>query len=584
MQYKQMDRYHKAYLISLKNDKNIEISKSYDGKTYSINEKNKILFNENKVTLVLNRFKLKDDNLYVLGYLKSILWRYKKPELWLIYNDIDNCLHKKEIIISDKTITKKYKAEMDVAEFYKFEFELNVHRIKSFELKVIIEEKEFPIDYFFNSFVPFNKKLKSYKVYSNDYRIQYKPSKNTFYIKKIDNKLRKNDTIRSLVNYFFIGKRVFVYRLMALLLRNNKKKIWLYYDRNNIFDNGYIQFKHDIKIKDDIKKYYILDGNIKKCKDKFTIRERKNVIKFGSYKHKILFLNCDKILTSFSSLQEYIPFGKKYMYYKDMLKYDVIYLQHGLLHAKLLKMYGKEFTQIEKFVVSSQFEKDNLINNYGYSKKDIISVGMPRFDEEKIIKEPENKIIFAPSWRNYLIGKSVNRRREIDINKFKKSKYFVEIINFLTNQGLLEVLEKNNIKIDYKLHPIFEPYKDCFKMVESKNVTVSIGGTDLSECKAFITDFSSFQFDFVGLTRPIIYFVPDMTEFKAGLHTYRELDLKYEDAFGNLCLTGEELVKEIIKLIDNNFEVETKYKERMEKFFFKVKNGKDRIYDILKEN
>ena len=34
-------------------------------------------------------------------------------------------------------------------------------------------------------------------------------------------------------------------------------------------------------------------------------------------------------------------------------------------------MYGKEFTQIEKFVVSSQFEKYNLINNYGYSKKEI---------------------------------------------------------------------------------------------------------------------------------------------------------------------------------------------------------------------
>ena len=80
---------------------------------------------------------------------------------------------------------------------------------------------------------------------------------------------------------------------------------------------------------------------------------------------------------------------------KDMLKYDVIYLQHGLLHAKLLKMYGKEFTQIEKFVVASQFEKYNLINNYGYSKKDIISVGMPKFDEEKIIKEPENKIALA---------------------------------------------------------------------------------------------------------------------------------------------------------------------------------------------
>ena len=157
-------------------------------------------------------------------------------------------------------------------------------------------------------------------------------------------------------------------------------------------------------------------------------------------------------------------------------------------------------------------------------------------------------------------------------------------MKFLTDKNFLEILEKNNIVLDYKLHPIFEPYEKCFEDARSKNVTVSIGGTDLSKCKAFITDFSSFQFDFVRLKRPIIYFVPDMKEFKAGLHTYKELDLKHEDAFGRLCLNGDELVNEIIKLIDNNFEAEPIYKERMEKFFFKVKNGKDRLYDILKEN
>lgn len=584
IQYKQMDRYHKAYLISLKDDNNINISKSYDGSAYSINDKNRIVFDENKVTVVLNRFKLKKDNLYVLGYLKSILWRYKTPELWLIYKDMDGELHKQKINITEKTITNKYKAEMDVAKFYKFEFELNVYQIKTFQLKVIIEEREFPLEYFFNKFVPFNVQLQNYKAYFGDYRIQYKPKKNAFYILKPDNKLRKKDIRRSIIRYLSINKKITLYRTIALLLRNNKKKIWLYYDRNNIFDNGYTQFKHDIKIKDNIKKYYILDGNIKKYKDKFTKRERRNVIKFGSYKHKLLFLNCDKILTSFSSLQEYVPFNKKFVYYKDIIKYDLVYLQHGILHAKLLKMYGKEFTQIEKFVVSSQFEKDNLINNYGYSKKDLICVGMPRLDEEKKITEPENIIIFAPSWREYLVGKSINRRREIDKNKFKKSKYYIETINFLTNKELLEVLEKNDIKLDYKLHPIFEPYKDCFKMAKSKNVTISVGGTDLSKCKAFITDFSSFQFDFVNLVRPIIYFMPDMKEFKAGLHSYRELELKYEDAFGNLCLTGEELVKEITKVINNNFEAEPIYKDRMEKFFFKVKHRKDRLYDILKED
>ena len=308
----------------------------------------------------------------------------------------------------------------------------------------------------------------------------------------------------------------------------------------------------------------------------------KNVIIFGSLKHKLLYLNSDKILTSFSSLAEYSPFAKNFQYYKDILKYDLIYLQHGILHAKLLKMYSKTFTPIDKFVVSSKFEKDNLINNYEYNEEDLIETGMPRLDDKIINKEPENKIIFAPSWREYLIGKAINRKRKINKQKFINSKYYIETIRFLKDKNLLNKLKQKNIILDYKLHPIFEKYKNCFDEVINENITVSIGGTNLTRYKAFITDFSSFQFDFVNLKRPIIYFVPDMDEFKSGLHTYRELDLKHEDAFGKLCLTGEKLLNEIIKLIDNDFKMEEIYKEKMEKFFYKVDNRKDKLYEILK--
>lgn len=582
LEFKQMDKYHKAYLIKLKGDENITINKSYDGQSYSINDKNRILFTESKIEIVINRFKIKNDELYVLGYLKSPLLMYKKPEMYLVYEDKKKKQHEKHLEISNNTITNKYKTEMEIANFYKFEYEINIHEITSISFKVKFDEKPFKTKYVFNSWVRFNSKLKNYRVYFEKYRVQYKDNK--FSIKKSRTKTYLKDILRSAVKYSRVNAKIDIYRIMALFFRNNKKKVWLYYDRKNVFDNAYVQFKHDIKIKDNIKKYYVLDGNISNFRNKFSLSERKHVIKFGSYRHKILFLNCDKILTSFSSLQEYCPFYKNYLFYKDILKYDLIYLQHGVLHAKLLKMYGKESSPIDKFVISSQFEKANLINNYGYSKKDLICVGMPRFDEETKVEEPENKIIFAPSWRNYLIGKSVNRKREIDVDRFQKSKYYIETMKFLTDKKFLEVLEKNNIVLDYKLHPIFEPYEKCFEEAKSKNVTVSIGGTDLSKCKAFITDFSSFQFDFVKLVRPIIYFMPDIQEFKAGLHTYRELDLKYEDAFGKLCLNGDDLIKEIIKLINNDFKAEPIYKERMETFFFKVKHRKDRLYDILKED
>ena len=86
---------------------------------------------------------------------------------------------------------------------------------------------------------------------------------------------------------------------------------------------------------------------------------------------------------------------------------------------------------------------------------------------------------------------------------------------------------------------------------------------------------------FVRLKRPIIYFMPDMKEFKAGLHTYRELDLKYEDAFGNLFTTCDGLFEELKRIIDNNCNVDQKYLDRMDDFFLEINNPKEDIYNCI---
>lgn len=581
MQYTQMHKYHKMYLIGLKGE-NIKIFDNYN-KMYTINNDKHILSVENNIEIVINRFKLKNKTIKILGFLKSPLLKYGNTKLYLYYTDKKGVQYEDELQLAE-TVTSRIGTNIKVADFLKFDYEIPIENIKEFGFKILFNEKLVDKKFYFNRWVPFCSAVGNFKIYDNQYRVQFKD--NEFLITKPKRKTRRKDFKRNIKRYSKIDKKINIFRVLAKLQKNKNEKIWLYLDRKNVFDNAYSQFKHDIKIKDNIKKYYILDGNIEKYKNKFTKNELKNVVKFGSTKHKLLFLNSDKILTSFSSLQEYCPLCKNYNYYKDILNYDLIYLQHGILHANLLRMYAKSFTQIDKFVISSQFEKDNLINNYEYKEQDLIEVGMPRLEseEKENYKEPENKIIFAPSWREYLIGKSQNRKRQINKEKFINSKYYEETIKFLTNDKLLQVLKGKNMILDYKLHPIFEPYKSCFNKVINDNITVSIGNTDLNKYKAFITDFSSFQFDFVKIGRPIIYFVPDMKEFKAGLHTYRELDLKYEDAFGKLCLDGEQLVNEVTKLINNDFKMEKIYQDRMSQFFFDVKNRKDKLYKILKED
>ena len=107
-------------------------------------------------------------------------------------------------------------------------------------------------------------------------------------------------------------------------------------------------------------------------------------------------------------------------------------------------------------------------------------------------------------------------------------------------------------------------------------------GRASDEYKICITDYSSFVFDFVYLNRAIIYFMPDLKEFKAGMNDYRELDIPFEKGFGEFTQSESELCSAIQRIIDNSGEPISPYKERNADFFFdKDKNACDKIYDFI---
>ena len=98
----------------------------------------------------------------------------------------------------------------------------------------------------------------------------------------------------------------------------------------------------------------------------------------------------------------------------------------------------------------------------------------------------------------------------------------------------------------------------------------------------FITDFSSFVFDFVYLQRAILYFVPDYLEFRSGIYPYRDLDLPFEEAFGELTITPEDAVRALGRILENGAVPEEMYRQRMDGFF--LHDGGDnceRLYRVL---
>ncbi len=564
-----MNLFHKVYLLRLKEEK-IDVSISDDG-VYSIWCKNLEILKSEYITSIIYRFYRKKNKIVLNGILNTVLYEQTIPQLYLNKSYNDNTLKEEKIdcFISNYSY---YNSKMRTNNVYGYSINIDLDKLKEFKMYTKINGIKIPLTFEFNRFtssVLYNKK---FIVSCN--KEKFKILKNNFFIHI------KND-LKNLFKYLKKDYKIVAYRLLAKMMIK-RREIWLYSDKGGLRDNAYIQFKHDINKKDGIMRYYVYNESYASIKKDFENYEQ-HLLKFKSLKHKIIFLRCDKVLTSFSDLQIYCPFNRGIEWYTDIKGYELIYLQHGILHANLRNMYSKEYTEISKFVISTDFEEKNLISKYNYEKDDFIKVGMSRLQTQNKNVNPKDKILFAPSWRQYLIGNLVNGKRELKEREFLESKFYRETYDFLHSEKLKVLLKKRNFILDFKLHPIFKEYAKFYGLENVENIHMDFGETNIEEYKIFITDFSSFQFDFVLLKRPIIYFVPDYIEFKAGLHTYRELDLNYEDAFGNLYMKASDLLDEIENLINNNCEPSKKYKERMDKFFVKIINPCEKIYEKLRK-
>ena len=240
---------------------------------------------------------------------------------------------------------------------------------------------------------------------------------------------------------------------------------------------------------------------------------------------------------------------------------------------------------VDKVVVSSHFELSNFTGKYGYSADDLIPTGMARYDYTDINKKPQNKILYAPSWRDKLVGKYVNRKRIFNDSVLVKSNYYKGIVEFLTNPELLEALEKYDVTIEFKPHPNFTAYAHLFEPFLNERIVLAERNVQLEDYSLFITDFSSFNFDFLYQNRQLLYFVPDYDEFRCGAVTfYRDIDIPFDQGFGDYAFDAQTAAKLTVKRIECGFEIDEKDSSRIENFFISKQNHCEQLYNYLMNN
>ena len=580
LKHPKIGQFHKSYFISLKTNNEIRVVAG-PCDTVVLNH-DRIIYSVQDIEIYIRKFKINNNRISILALIKSPLFTYlDKPTLYLVQNK--DFAHMEEIPLRLSSWSY-YNAKVRTNNFWLFNVEIITDKPKTFEFLIEAGGKRYAAEYTFSKdlgIIIHGKKIAKFECCRDGKIVRL--TKGVFSVNKATGREKTKDLIEKKKR--LRGQyKVWAVRNYIIQRQKLKEKIWLYYDCKGVGrDNGYFQFDHDFPKKDGVKRYYVVnEENYDEYRRTFPSKQRAAVVKFGSWRHRILYLLAQKVITAFIERNNYWPFDYEvFNKYRDLCADpDIIYLQHGVLHSHQPWKYSLDRLAIDKEVISTTFEEYNLTHNYCFTEKELLPSGMPRYDLFDFNQESVNRILFAPSWRKYLVGMNGTEWVTTD-SKFLQSQFFDATTRFLNSKKLQELLEQYDFYLDFKLHPILERYKHLYKITNPR-VTMAEHKIKETTYKVFMTDFSSFVYDFVYLKKPIIYYLPDEELFRAGLNDYREVDMPLEDAFGEFVKTPEDAVDAIQRVLENGCVPEERYAMKMDNmFFFKDHKQRDRIYAAL---
>ncbi len=365
-------------------------------------------------------------------------------------------------------------------------------------------------------------------------------------------------------NWGFIFKEyvaLFCYYLLRPWLK--RKKIWLVYEKYCVMaqDNGFYFFKYCMEqVSEDERRriYYVID---KKAADYAYVKKYEpQVIDFLSLKHMIYLMSAELLVSSDTRAHAYAWHSPSSVYRNMLKRKKNVFLQHGVIAFKCCHqgLKKKSVNASDLFVVSSEVEKQIILDNFGYTGDEILVTGLARWDvlEDKSAGEPL-QIVLMPTWRRWL--------EEVSEEEFVASDYYRHYMALLNSEELLNVLEKYGIQLNFYIHPKFREYIGAFQ-ASGENIRLIPFGTEplnelMMRCSMMITDYSSAVWDVFYQGKPVAFYLFD-------LEMYNEIEGSYIDmeteAFGDVAHTPKELAKLICTYAENGFAEKEQYR-RMRK-------------------
>ncbi|MDK2586299.1 CDP-glycerol glycerophosphotransferase family protein [Romboutsia sedimentorum] len=350
------------------------------------------------------------------------------------------------------------------------------------------------------------------------------------------------------------------------------------YDDNSKFLYEYILNNHK-----DVDIYWVINKD-SKVKNKIP---GKTLIK-GSIENYLYYYNAKVIVFSHAPSADIAPYNFAIpilnKFHKNVFK---VFLNHGSIsfkkrkpmNAKLKKLIDDLMRSYNMATAISEFEKDIMVNEWKMSEDAVCVVGSARHDNLPLNEKSKNRdILYMPTWRDWI---------KFGSGEFTETQYFINIMNFLNDERLNDILEKNDVNIKFYMHHLMHGFIDDIKenitgkriIFLDKDVTVA---DEITSSIANITDYSGVAVDFLYMDRPILFYQFDKEKYKQEVDSYIDLD---NEMFGSIAYNKDQAVDELIRLIESGFEVKKNQEDARNKFFRYNDNGNcNRIYNsILKK-
>ena len=387
-----------------------------------------------------------------------------------------------------------------------------------------------------------------------------------------------------------VGERKAVLSRIAvsILKKIKRRPIWLLSDRaSKAGDNGEALFRFLREKHKKVNAYFVINRH---CDDYQRMSKVGKVLVKDSFKHKLLLLLSDYIISSHAEIEIYNPFNGYSNPYRDLLgRTKFIFLQHGVTKDDVSDWLNKYNKNLYGFITAANPEYGSIVDpksKYFYTGNEVWLTGFPRYD--RLYRDDRKQVVIMPTWRKYLMS-SLNRETGVWelAPGFQQSKFYAYYDALLNSDRLIQAAKECGYAIKFFPHPNLQTALPLFhRRDEVEFLDLHTEYRDVyANSSLIITDYSSAVFDFVYLREPILYTHFDADEFFAGGHAYEKGYFDYErDGFGEVEYDLEGTVDRIIEYMRSGCQMKPEYKARVDQFFaYNDQNNCQRLYDRIME-